>query len=211
MALSPEQIEKNYAAYREQLAPYVSEELMQFIDESDFKTAPASTRFHGNYDGGLCEHSLGVLKSLRYFAPLSYGLYTEEQLVRSALLHDICKIGIYKQELRNRKNDKGQWEKYPVWTVDDPYPAGHGSKSVALAFEYGTKLTRDEVMAISHHMGPYNLSGSDLQTYGKATDMCPLVLLVHWADESEAKLRPAVYARLADKRAEEKRAESKKN
>ena len=192
MSLTRQQMETNYEEYRRTLEPYVSEELMKFIDESDFRYAPASTRFHGDYEGGLCEHSLGVLRSLRFFARLAHGMYTEEQLVRSALLHDICKIGIYGKEKRNRKNDQGKWEQYDAWFSDDPYPAGHGSKSVALAFEFGTKLTRDEVMAITHHMGAYGLSGSEMGTYNKAVDVCPLVLLVHWADMAESHEQPVV-------------------
>ena len=29
-------------------------------NDCDFFTAPASTKYHGNYEGGLCEHSLDV-------------------------------------------------------------------------------------------------------------------------------------------------------
>lgn len=192
MSLTKQQVDANYEEYRTTLSPYVSAELMAFIDGSDFKTAPASTRFHGSYTGGLCEHSLGVLKCLRYFALLTGDMYSDEQLVRSALLHDICKIGTYHSEKRNRKNSFGKWEEYDAWTVDDPYPAGHGSKSVALAFEYGTQLTRPEIMAITHHMGAYGLSGMDMTIYGSATEKCPLVLLIHWADLAESKLKPAV-------------------
>ena len=40
------------------------ENLIQWLEDSDFFVAPASTRFHGNYDGGLCEHSLNVYDCL---------------------------------------------------------------------------------------------------------------------------------------------------
>lgn len=33
------------------------EDLMAWLERSDFYTAPASTRFHGNYTGGLLEHT----------------------------------------------------------------------------------------------------------------------------------------------------------
>ena len=45
-----------------------------------------------------------------------------------SLLHDLCKAGFYKTELRNRKNDRGEWEKVPVYAVDDQFPYGHGRK-----------------------------------------------------------------------------------
>lgn len=190
--LDTAQIIQNYDRYCETLQPYVSADLLEYINESDFRTAPASTRYHGSYRGGLCEHSLGVLGCLKGFAPMVRGMYSDAQLTRAALLHDICKAGIYKAEKRNRKNEAGQWEQYDAWTTEDPYPAGHGSKSVALAFEYGTRLTRDEVMAITHHMGAYGLAGMELSTYSRATDVCPLVLLLHWADMAESHIKPAV-------------------
>ena len=36
------------------------EDLIKFLENSDFFTAPASTKFHGDYEGGLWEHSLKV-------------------------------------------------------------------------------------------------------------------------------------------------------
>ena len=39
-------------------------ELRKWLVESDFFTAPASTRFHGSHEGGLCEHSLNVWKQM---------------------------------------------------------------------------------------------------------------------------------------------------
>ena len=40
------------------------DELINFIEKSDFFKAPASTRFHGSNEGGLLEHSLNVYKIL---------------------------------------------------------------------------------------------------------------------------------------------------
>lgn len=186
------EITQNYSQYREKLTPLVSAGLIEYLDQTDFRTAPASTRYHGSYAGGLCEHSLGVLSCLKYMAPMVRGMYTEDQLVRAALLHDICKADTYKTEKRNRKNEQGKWEQYDCWIVEDPYPAGHGSKSVALALEYGTPLTREEIMAVTHHMGAYGLSGSGLTEYRRAAEICPLVLLLHWADMAESNIRPIV-------------------
>jgi len=36
------------------------DELLAFLERSDFYYAPASTKFHGAYKGGLLEHSLNV-------------------------------------------------------------------------------------------------------------------------------------------------------
>ena len=68
-----------------------SEKLLDWLDtKTDFFTAPASTRFHGAYDGGLCAHSLNVYRVLRssFFEP---DTDTEETYAIVALLHDLCK------------------------------------------------------------------------------------------------------------------------
>ena len=36
------------------------DKLIAWLETTDFFTAPASTRFHGAYEGGLVEHSLNV-------------------------------------------------------------------------------------------------------------------------------------------------------
>lgn len=41
------------------------EDLMAWLERSDFYTAPASTRFHGNYTGGLLEHRTGHIHRKR--------------------------------------------------------------------------------------------------------------------------------------------------
>ena len=42
------------------------EDLINFLEKSDFFTAPASTRFHGNHEGGLVEHSMKVYEILKH-------------------------------------------------------------------------------------------------------------------------------------------------
>ncbi|MFQ9125597.1 MAG: hypothetical protein ACLR4Z_00835 [Butyricicoccaceae bacterium] len=65
----------------------------------------------------------------KHFDPASDDI---ESFTIVSLLHDLCRAGFYKTELRNRKNDRGEWEKVPVYTVDDQFPYGHGEKSVYL-------------------------------------------------------------------------------
>ena len=66
------------------------ENLLAFLEKSDFYRAPASTRFHGNFEGGLLEHSMKVYEIFKEKIKNS-GLNTPEDTVKiSALLHDIC-------------------------------------------------------------------------------------------------------------------------
>ena len=42
--------------------------MKDWLDKTDFWTAPASTRFHGNFKGGLSLHTLMVIKQSLVFA-----------------------------------------------------------------------------------------------------------------------------------------------
>ena len=103
-----------------------SEKLLDWLDhKTDFFTAPASTRFHGACEGGLCMHSLNVYHALHdtFFAEGD----SEETFAICALLHDLCKANYYKPGTRNVKNEAtGQWEKVPSYSVEDLFPYGHG-------------------------------------------------------------------------------------
>ena len=75
------------------------DELLDWLEHSDFFTAPASTRFHGNHEGGLLEHSLNVyhsLVSLLAQANLK-DCYSDETVAIVSLLHDVCKVNYYKK------------------------------------------------------------------------------------------------------------------
>ena len=109
-----------------------AKKLLDWLDKkTDFFTAPASTRFHGACEGGLCMHSLNVYHALHdtFFTEGD----SEETFAICALLHDLCKANYYKAGTRNVKNDvTGQWEKVPSYSVEDLFPYGHGEKSVFL-------------------------------------------------------------------------------
>lgn len=152
-------------------------------DASDFFTAPASTRFHGAYEGGLVEHSLNVYDCLRGYlerAKSAFGLeYSEESVAIVALLHDICKVNCYKVGSRNVKDDNGVWHKVPTYEFDDQLPYGHGEKSVYILSGY-LRLTREEAFAIRYHMG---FSGTeDTRNVGSAFEQFPLAFALSVAD-----------------------------
>ena len=158
------------------------DEIINFLEKTDFFKAPASTRFHGNYEGGLLEHSMKVYEILRHkvknsVIDINVG---DDTLIIVALLHDICKANYYKVDFRNAKNERGEWEKVPYYTVDDTIPYGHGEKSVMMITEY-MKLTSEEKYCIRWHMGftePKELYSTISLAYKKY----PLALLMHEAD-----------------------------
>ena len=157
-------------------------DLIEFIQKTDFFKAPASTRFHGDYEGGLVEHSLKVYEILKHkvqtnVEPLKV---SEESLIIIALLHDLCKANFYKVDYRNAKNALGVWEKVPYYTIDDTIPYGHGEKSVMMITEY-MKLTPEEKYCIRWHMG-FTEPKEQYTTLGLAYKKYPLALLTHEAD-----------------------------
>ena len=164
-----------------------ADKLLAFLEESDFFTAPASTRYHGSHPGGLCEHSINVYECLCDYLKRPrvhelYGMdYSAETVAIVSLLHDICKTNFYVETTRNVKED-GVWKTVPYYSIDDQLPYGHGEKSVYMVSAY-MKLTRDEAFAIRYHMG---FSESNNVTYinnvGKAYEMFPIAFAVSVAD-----------------------------
>lgn len=158
------------------------DDLIKFLESTDFFTAPASTRFHGDYAGGLVEHSMKVYEILVEKvknSPVELNI-PEDTLKIVALLHDICKANFYKIDYRNAKNALGVWEKVPYYTVDDTIPYGHGEKSVMMITEY-MKLTSEEKYAIRWHMG-FTEPKELYTTIGQAYKKYPIALLMHEAD-----------------------------
>ena len=157
-----------------------AEALLDWLNKSDFFQAPASTKYHGCHAGGLVEHSVHVYNRLKLLVENCWpndNPPSDETIAIVSLLHDLCKVNFYSVEMRNRKNENGQWEQYPFYIIDDKLPYGHGEKSVYILSGF-MKLTREEAFAIRFHMGDY----SDQNTC-KAFRMFPLALLLHQADE----------------------------
>ena len=173
--------------YKENITRPGSDKLLNYLisEQSDFFTAPCSTRFHGSYAGGLVQHSINVYNCLKDYLSRQrtkdvYGMeYTNESIALTALLHDVCKMNFYSVDYRNAKNEQGVWEKVPYYTINDQLPYGHGEKSVYIVSGF-MRLTREEAFAIRYHMG---FSGiEDRNSIGKAFEMFPLAFALSVAD-----------------------------
>ena len=173
--------------YNEKIKREGADKLLDYLtNRCDFFTAPASTRYHCCFEGGLAQHSLNVYECLvQYLArELVKEVYrlscSEETAAIVALLHDMCKIDTYVRDFRNVKNEQtGQWEKVPVYRAEDKLPYGHGEKSVYMISGF-MRLTREEAMAIRWHMG---FSGSeDNGLVGRALGAYPLAFALSTAD-----------------------------
>ena len=160
MRRTVEEIKKEFISiYNENIKREGSKELLEYLEKSDFFVAPASTVFHSAYEGGLCEHSLKVYYRFLKAIKNEYGenweeKFSKETITICALLHDLCKIDVFKIEMRNKKVD-GNWVQVPVYTIEDNLPYGHGEKSVYIISGF-MRLTREEAMVINWHMGGFD-------------------------------------------------------
>ena len=175
--------------FNEKITREGADKLLDFLQRSDFFTAPASTRYHGAHEGGLLAHSLNVYDCLvdilnRPRMKELYGVeYSDESIAIAGLLHDICKVNFYKTSFRNVKDEPGKWVSAPYYTIEDNLPYGHGEKSVYIVSGF-MRLTRDEAFAIRYHMG---FSGTeDTNNVGRALEMFPLAYAVCCADMEAA-------------------------
>ena len=194
--------------YTERIKRPGADKLLEWLKSSDFFDAPASTRFHLCRPGGLVEHSVHVYERLRELrsnelarnsdGPVILTDEEEETIAICGLLHDLCRVNLYKQEPKNQKtydaekvksaqkwqvkhDDLGDfiWETVMGYTHDDRLPYGHGEKSVYIISGF-MKLSREEAMAIRWHMGPWQ--DGEKQDAGNAFSMFPLAAMTHMAD-----------------------------
>ena len=158
------------------------EDLLEWLCKADFFTAPASTRYHGGYAGGLCQHSIDVYQYAKKLSFLMPSAPSEESLAVAALFHDVCKVNLYKVDKRNQKID-GVWREVPVYVIEEKFHfGGHGSKSVFLVQQF-MKLTTEEAAAINCHMG-FSRGNDSSVSIGDSFHYSPLAWIVHVADEA---------------------------
>lgn len=152
--------------FRLQIDRAGADNLLAWLESTDFFTAPASAKYHGAYPGGLVKHSLNVYNEL--ISHVDAG--TVESLTICALLHDICKVDYYEPDGAGG------------YRINDEFPLGHGEKSVYLITQH-MRLTGDEALAIRWHMGAYDdAARGGSRNLSAAMAISPLVYELHAAD-----------------------------
>ena len=177
---------KGQARFRQVMERPGSKQLWDYLTESDFFTAPASTYHHAAFTGGLAVHSWQVYLNFQALI-LKYGnktLSPESQFL-IAYLHDICKVQYYSTSWRWYKDEVetgGKWEKWKQWVVDDKIPLGHGERSVYL-LQRLIQINPEEACGIRHHLGFADRgAGPWPSAINEAFSMYPTSVLVFLAD-----------------------------
>lgn len=120
-------------AYRE-IMPIHTRLDSEVLESLRFFQAPASTKFHGAYYGGLFDHSLEVTKALVELTErLNLVWERPESPYIVGMYHDLCKCDNYKYDCFDKKY---------IYNPDIIIP-GHGDKSVIMLSKY-LKLTDEE-------------------------------------------------------------------
>lgn len=157
------------------------ENIINWLDETDFKFAPASTKYHNDYRGGLLQHSLNVYYCMYDFNFLLefFGL-TQDTIIITSLLHDVCKVEFYETTTRNVKNENGDWVKVPYYTVNEKRAWGHAQKSVIELQKHGLQLTDVEITMILNHMGFSETE--NIHRVSLSFSQCPQSIVLYYAD-----------------------------
>ena len=198
--MTPEQIADNKATFIALCHEHIHREgidkLLDYLETTDFYTAPSSTNYHLNEMGGLCQHSINVFHTACkvYESVITPALeqadtpFSEpismESIAIATLLHDLCKTKLYHQKEKWKKDETGRWVSYPGYEVKDDFPFGHGEKS-CLILNWFIRLKQEELLAIRWHMGMFDMAeagSASRYAFYAAMEKCPLVSLLQVAD-----------------------------
>lgn len=153
----------------------VSDDLMEYLMAYGFFTAPASTKYHGNYEGGLLEHSYMVTKYLLTLTQDNHLIWRKSRSPYIVgMFHDLCKIDQYRHPASDLVvdgmllPDPSKWEYNP-----DTLLKGHGDKSIMLLSQFYT-LTEEEIMCIRYHMGAFTDKSESSVTVWRRSVRSPL-------------------------------------
>lgn len=167
-----------------ELYPEIYASFLNWLHINGFFTAPASTKYHGNYEGGLFDHSYLVAIQLRNLTKANKLVWTNKRSpIVVGLFHDICKTDQYRHPTEKVCSGSEPCEvSIPdKWEYrDDILLKGHGDKSVMILASQ-MQLTEEEVMCIRYHMGAFT-DKAEWNDYTRAVHRYPNVLWTHHAD-----------------------------
>lgn len=176
---------------------FKKEELINYLDTSDFYIAPASAKYHSSYEGGLCDHCLNVYRNLKMLVDKKdlFDKISETSIILVSLFHDMSKINLYTKDVRNKKvyspagtkyDNRGNYEWvaeefYTVKPADDQFIFGNHEETAEFMLRCFVPLTVEESVAILHHMGGKSWDSAQ-DNLAAAYNKYSLACLLHLAD-----------------------------
>ena len=170
--------------------PLVTVDMFDWLNANGFFVKPAAIKHHGNYTGGLFDHSSTVMNVL---VAMTEKFDIKWQHPRSpyivGMFHDLCKMDDYVDEKAKDIVMMGTGSPIsnnPSWTYNpDKILKGHGDKSVMMLSQFIT-LTEEEIMCIRFHMGAYETES--WEQWDAAIRKYETVLWTHTADMYASKV-----------------------
>lgn len=165
--------------------PRYLKSLLQWLRSTDFYRAPASTRYHEAYTGGLLVHTLNVYNNILELIKIpQFNSVDIHSAALVALTHDWCKIDYYESYEKNVKNETtSQWEKQLAFRTNQRgISLGHGVSSMFLVEKF-FRLTPGEALAIRWHMGVFRVCNDEINELQQSNERYPLVHLLQFADQ----------------------------
>ena len=177
------------------------EDVLAWLDRTDFYTAPATTAYQLAVDGGLVQHSLNTFYRMVDLANLYYdkepaddnfyngdtpqaeNAFTLESIAIVALFHAIYKANVYVKDFRNKKiNNK--WEQVEYFRWDEQFVYGRGAKSVYILQQF-MRLYVLEAQAIRFHTAGREDVNSGIfdASYYRVYDNSPVAVLLFLAEQ----------------------------
>ena len=176
---------KRFCVFNTMMQGIVDDTFRSWLVDNGFFTAPASQTLHGNYEGGLFDHSMTVTEELvRMTDALNLNWQRQQSPWIVGMFHDLCKIDAYKKVVDKEGkvmfgSDEVVGEEAHYIRNHNPLLVGHGEKSVMLLSQFMT-LTLEEIACIRYHMGAFEAEGA--QNYSNAVKKFPTILFTHTAD-----------------------------
>jgi len=205
MNLTAEQIQENWKEFTAYIDVYIQsprrEKLQEFYKkfEEDLILMPAShkTAYHNAFPGGYIDHVNRVIRGALATARLweEFGVeknYTEEELVFSAMNHDLGKMGngeevAYLPSQDDwRKKNLGEMYQYNKKLTYMSVP----DRSIKLLIDNGINLTENEWMTIKLHDGLYDQANEPyLKSFmPEQKPRTSMVFIIHQADLMAARI-----------------------
>lgn len=182
---------KRLMRFDETVGQWVIPEFKEWLFANGFFVKPAAINHHGNYTGGLFDHSFEVMTAL---VEMTKRFDIRWKNKRSpyivGMFHDLCKIDDYIDENATDVVIMGTGSpvsKNPKWIFNrSGILKGHGEKSVMLLSQF-MSLTEEEIFCISFHMGAYETQRWN--EFDAAIRKYETVLWTHTADMYASKVK----------------------
>ena len=206
MTLSAEQIQMNWVEFISNIDTYISsprkEQLKSFYEkyEDRLMMMPASHKkeYHNAFPGGYIDHVNRVVKAALSISDVwkSFGCdmdtFTTEELVFSAINHDLGKMGDDKHESYLPQTDKWRKDKLGEDYMHNKEIAFSSvpDRGLFLLQDNGVKYTFNEMVAIQTHDGLYDPANDKyLKSYMPETKpRTSLPFILHQADMLAARV-----------------------